>query len=167
MSAMAVSPDGKHLMAGGFGEVVLWDLARGRQVRRWPATESDRGNTVEAVAFSPDGRMAVTTAVEGRVRVWYVRTGERRAEWTTGGRVMAAAFSPKGDLLALAGEPSGSSIRVSLWDSKAGAERLRLIAHGPRVAWLADGRWLATSDARLFEKENSVLVWDIATLLDR
>jgi WD40 repeat protein len=166
-TAMAVSADGKYLMAGGFRDVVLWDLVRDRRVRTWRATEDDHNNTVEALAFSPDGATAVTTATDGRVRAWDVGTGERRAERATGGRVMAAAFSPEGDLLALAGEPSAAGFRVRVWDTRTWAERLRLIAHGPRVAWSPDGRWLATADVRPFEKEHYVLVWDVKALLGR
>jgi hypothetical protein len=78
-------------------------------------------------------------------------------------------YSPKGDLLALVGDPiqSGHVGRVSIWDPKTGTERLRLVGYGPRVAWSADGRWLATADVEPFKKESFVLVWDVKTLLDR
>jgi len=168
--AMAVSPDGKYLTVGGFlGDVVLWDLTANRQVRRWRATEHDRSNFVKALTFSPDSKTAVTTASDGQIRLWDVANGDKLKEWKIGGGASAAVYSPKGDLLALVGDPiqSGDVGRISVWDPKTGTEQLRLVGHGPRVAWSADGRWLATADVEPSKKENFVLVWDVKTLLDR
>ena len=165
---MALSPDGRYLMVGGQRDVVLWDLTADRAVRTWQATDSDRDYFVQALAFSPDSNTAVTTASDGRVRVWDVVTGEMRHWWGLGGPVSAAVFSPKADLIAFAGDMRTSGMsRVRLWDVRTGKELLRLIAQGPRVAWSPDGRWLATADARFNEKENYVLVWDIDTMLGR
>jgi WD40 repeat protein len=166
--SMALSPDGRSLMVGGQRDVVLWDLKANRSVRTWQATDSERYHFVGALAFSPDSNIAVTTANDGRVRVWDVATGEMRREWNFTGPISSVVFSPKGDLIAFAGDIVQSGMaRVVIWDAKTGKELLRLIAHGPRVAWSPDGRRLATGDSRPNEKENYVLVWDVATLLNR
>jgi WD40 repeat protein len=50
--AVAISPDGKLLASGADGEVILWDLADFRLIRRYRI--GDRA--VNRLSFSPDGR---------------------------------------------------------------------------------------------------------------
>ena len=52
ISALAFSPDGRLLAAGGNDAVRLWDLASDRQVGRLDGTPG----RVECLAFSPDGK---------------------------------------------------------------------------------------------------------------
>jgi WD40 repeat protein len=167
--AMAVSPDGKYLMVGGFKAVVLWDLQTNKQVRTWTATENERDNVVNALAFSPDGKTAVAAPVDGKVRAWDVASGERRLEWKMGGGASTASYSPQGDLIAFVGDPiiSGHVGRVSVCDAKTGKELLLLVGNGPKIAWSPDGRWLASADVKTWEKDNSILIWDIKSLLNR
>ena len=61
---MAFSPDGRHAISGaGDGTVRLWEVATGREVRRFSG--HDKG--VHDVAFSPDGRQALTVGEDTMV----------------------------------------------------------------------------------------------------
>jgi WD40 repeat protein len=65
----AFSPDGRTALTGSIqwgpawkeegveGELILWDLATGQEIRRFEPTPSILG-----ISFSPDGRQAVTAA---------------------------------------------------------------------------------------------------------
>lgn len=70
----AFSPDGQFALTGGSDKTArLWELKTGREIRRF----QDSGGfspTVNAVAFSPDGRHILTDGGDG-ARLWETSTG--------------------------------------------------------------------------------------------
>jgi WD40 repeat protein len=111
------------------------------EVRRFEG----HGGSVNAVAFSPDGKRAAS-GDNSHVRIWEVATGkELLKDDTHRDRVMAVAFSPDGKILA-----SGSEDRkVLLYD----AETLRVLhtfrvhrADVRAVAFTPDGKRLLSAD---------------------
>ena len=61
----ALSPDGRRILLGGEKEMQLLDLETGRELKRW------RGLVGEVrVAFSPDGRYALSGEAHGPVSLW-------------------------------------------------------------------------------------------------
>ncbi len=67
---LAFSPDGKRLLAGGCeapaaGTLTLWDATTGRALDRVRLSGG-----VSGVAFTADGKRAVTSHGDGRARVW-------------------------------------------------------------------------------------------------
>ncbi|HEV3470933.1 MAG TPA: caspase family protein [Pyrinomonadaceae bacterium] len=112
---------------------------------------------VDALAFSPDGRLLASGSADNTVRLWEAATG-RELRSLAGHKlyVKAVAFSGDGRLLA-SGGADGS---VKLWDVAAGREARSIEAGGTvtSVAFSEDGRRVASGDA-----EGVVKVWDAAT----
>lgn len=72
------SRDGRLVATGGGGDVVVWDVATGREVRRLVGNEGDPGaqdvDGLTGGAFSPDNRL-MAVAVGPNLRLWNVETG--------------------------------------------------------------------------------------------
>jgi WD40 repeat protein len=111
--AVAFAPGGNELaLAEGRG-VTLWRTATG-ETR--PALAGEEG-LVTSVAFTPEGRVLVSGAWGGTVRVWDVGGGRCLAAYQWGvGRVYAVAVSPDGMRAAAAGHEG-----IVLWDLDDGA----------------------------------------------
>jgi WD40 repeat protein len=99
---------------------------------------------LEAVAFSPDGRLLATASYKGTY-LWDPRTGQkvrRRPLGDKPGLETDVEFSPDGHLLAVAEEDNA----VRIWDVATGQREFFLAHHtNPvvAVAWSPDGRFLA------------------------
>ncbi len=116
---VAYSPGGRYaLSVGGWPHpdrtLRLWDLATGKEVWNKLADPSD----AICVAFSPDGRRAVSGGGSGDLRLWEVETGKELRVWTHGGSVLAVAFMPDGKHV-LSGGDSGW---LRLWDVDTGKQ---------------------------------------------
>jgi WD40 repeat protein len=88
-SSLVFSPDGKTIAS----KARLWDAATGAKIREFPF------GSVNAVAFSPDGKRLALGSYEGLVRLWDL-TGEKMPnEWNANGLLERAngwdsCFSP-------------------------------------------------------------------------
>jgi RNA polymerase sigma factor (sigma-70 family) len=166
----AFSPDGRlvftngsrrdvvHLLPSGnpvrgpAGHNAVYEVATGVRVAALPDEL-----TVEAAAFSRDGRFLATATADGLIQVWEVATWTRRTEFRGHrDRPTALAFTPTGQLL------SGSQdTTVLLWDTRpprVSASVSLEKAWNDLAAWKADvafrseGRFLAApaDTVRLF-----------------
>jgi WD40 repeat protein len=120
VNSVAFSPDGRLLASGSCGqgnyiiictqgEIRLWEVASGREVR----SLSGHTSWVNSVAFSPDGRLLASGSHDKTIKLWEVASG-REVRSLTGhtDEVTSVAFSPDGRLLA-----SGSRDEtIKLWD---------------------------------------------------
>ena len=149
VSAMALSPDGKWLAAGGptsDNEIRLYEFASGKLV----ALLKGHANVVERLAFSPDGRHLISGSDDKTAIIWDtgslsgagtgIRAGTRGTEpkllhWLEGHKaeIYAVGFSPDGSR-AVTGSLDHDLL---LWRVADGKEIARMTGHGDKVSSLA------------------------------
>jgi WD40 repeat protein/DNA-binding XRE family transcriptional regulator len=159
--SLAFSPDGRSALAGSQatdlnlgGDLILWDMQTGRLIRRFDDTED-----VTGIAFSADGRRAVTGSAYGAdVSIWDVATGRliRRFEGRTG-MVFGVAFGPGEQTILCA---SGNGVLILL-DAETGQVLRRYVGHDSDVWGLdisPDGRYAISGS-----EDGTVILWDFET----
>lgn len=147
---------GQHgtLATGSFGRApVRWRLGEAR------ARTADRLGTpgINAMALSPDGRLAAMACDDGGARIVELATGRiLRERYDHAGAVLSAAWSPDGARIAFGGWDD----RVALYALERSAPFARVPGHGEPVNALAfscDGRSLALGGFM-----GTVSLWDAA-----
>ncbi len=145
VQAVAYSPVNSSLIAsaGGNHTVKLWDLAAGSVT-----TLGSHKDTINSIAFSPDGQRLVSSSDDFTFKLWNV-PGKRHLSTLSHitdharSQIKAIAFSSDGQKIATAGR------HVKIWDIHTLREIMTL-RHGEwvlTVAFSTDGKFLATGDA--------------------
>jgi len=138
VTSVAFSPDGRFALSAsrdtfGFSAgrdytLKLWELASGKEL--WSFTE--HSGQINSVAFSPDGRFALSDSLDNALKLWDAATGkELRSFSGHTGSISSVAFSPDGRL-ALSGSDDGTA---RIWDIAKGREVARMMA-APNGEWL-------------------------------
>ena len=135
----------------------VWDVASGRELR----TLAGHTREVNAVALTPDGRLAVSASWDDTLKVWDVASGrELRTLAGHSSGVTAVALTPDGRLAVSA---SGDQT-LKVWDVASGRELRTLSGHSglvDAVALTPDGRLAVSASG-----DHTLKVWDISAALN-
>jgi hypothetical protein len=178
ITALAFTPDGKRLVAGGHHELTVWDVDTSKLQKRIYT----RARRTTALVFLRDGKLAVAggrPGEEGDVRVYDIDGGKPRDEngvaildgvndpavmlkqlLDADDEVLCLALSPDGKKLA-----SGGCDRiVNVWDFGGGWQNAKLEQSIENhadwvfgVAFSPDGKHLLTGS-----RDKTAKVWDLA-----
>lgn len=152
--ALAIAPDGRRLVVGGYAGIWEFDLNTGSPTRE---LKGHRG-WVRALAYTPDGQRLLSSADDGAIVMWSPQAVEAsaRLEGHRGG-VLALAISSDGTY-ALSGGRDGT---VRLWDLRTLQPLKTCVGHEgwvEAVAFGADHRHAHSSG-----RDGRVLMWDMNT----
>lgn len=154
VNAVAVSPDGKRVAAGGARGVRVWDAATGN-LEKEVGTEA----AVLALAYSPDGKTLAAGAFTQYVHQWDTGTWKERVLKGHKSEVRAVTYSPDGKTLV-----TGGVGEFKVWD--AAGELLRTEKRPDTVFALAfspDGKRLAVGSGQpRADLKGALAVWDPA-----
>jgi WD40 repeat protein len=158
VTALTFSPDGRWLVSGVYGLVVVWDLQAGQPLQGL----TNLLGAVNDLKFSPDGKLLAVAggqpSARGELRLFDTATWQLKA--TLGGHadvVFGVAFSPDGKKLASAS--FDKTVRV--WDVATGKGLLTFTDHSDfvyGVAFTPDGKWLISCS-----KDKSLKRFDATT----
>jgi tricorn protease-like protein/mono/diheme cytochrome c family protein len=173
INALAITPDSKKVVVGGYHEFTVWDIDSGKLERR----VFTRAERAYAMAFLPDGKLAVAggrPGQEGDVRIYNLQGGTAKDHGgvpaVDGANDKAVLVKVLGDaddsILALAISPDGKKLAaggcdrlVRVWDLASGKLEHAIENHADwvfAVAFSPDGKQLITGS-----RDKTAKVWDL------
>lgn len=188
VTALAFSPDGKRLVAGGHHELTVWEVPSGKLVERIRT----RAERAYAFAFLPDGKLVVAggrPGQEGDVRVYDLaappthhpnpppqggreQDGVAYLDGVGDPKVMVAQLLDSDDsVLCLAVSPDGKSLAAGgcdrlarVWDLSAGVANARLDQTVETHADWVLGVAFSPDGKKLVtaSRDKTAKVWDLA-----
>jgi WD40 repeat protein/DNA-binding SARP family transcriptional activator len=165
---VAFSPDGSTAVSGGFdgssedtitnpGELILWDLDQGQEIRRF----SGHPSGVQEAVFTPDGQQILASSGffvdfqnEFSLILWDVKDGEMIQNFPVENDHYALAISPDGKS-AISGSNFGDIYR---WDLESQEQTGILQGHDGMVrslAYTSDGSRIISIDSN-----GNLILWD-------
>ena len=161
VGAIAFSPSGTELYAGGYFEVTVWDPTNGQLLSRI----GNVGQRVSSIGVHPtSGVLAVASGIPsemGDVRIFSPSGELLRVLAPSTEVVLDVAYNHSGDRLAVASADGN----VRLFDGNSGDLQLEIAAHTDwvlTVAWSHDATRIASGSrdklAKVFDTQNGELV---------
>jgi len=134
----------------------VFDVARGKKIKRLKPESTGRPGEVTSVSFSPDCKYCWSCALDGQISQWSVSSGDLEKRFSFSDHEdphypTALAVSPCGSFLAVA------SSRVRLFDANTFTLIREYVGHSAQVSilrWSADSLFFVTG-----AKDNGVSVW--------
>lgn len=135
------------------GKAKIWDLPSGRQV-----LSLDNKQKVSTVAFSPYGKKAVSSTINGDINVWNIPDGTQdKVLKGHNKRVTQSEFTKDGKYLLTASEDS----TIRLWNVATGVMEKIYVGHLDKVNDISispDGNYFVSCS-----DDGNVLMWEIMT----
>jgi WD40 repeat protein len=170
MFSVAFSPYGHMLASGNWDKsITLWDVdtgkvlhfIKGRTKRFWGLID-DHGqgheDSVNSVAFSPDGNTLASGGFDNAIKLWDVNSGKLLTSVKGHSNfVLSVTFSPDGNMLA----SSSYDKSIKLWEVSSGRVLQTLIGHKDvvtSVAFRSDGQIIASAS---FDK--TIKLWEVSS----
>jgi RNA polymerase sigma factor (sigma-70 family) len=157
---VAFAPNGKWLASAGYdGTARVWDVATGRELRRFVVHQA----SVQSVQFAPDGKALFGHGADGRVYIWDLEQGKLvRQIGLQFEAIPCWALAPDGKTLATAHHDfANRNHKIRLWDAATGKELRVLKGHDDTICSLTfspDGTELASA-----AKDDTLRLWATAT----
>jgi WD40 repeat protein/serine/threonine protein kinase len=173
------SPDGKLVATGGYDNMVMvWDpeevkpasieaiLKKIPEVKPNYMRLAGHSGPVRSVAFSPNGKLAISGSEDNTIRVWDVATGDAvKALRGHGSSVRSCVFSPDGNLVLSGGEDQS----IRLWNVE-GYQEVRVLRATPLIGnrqtkhedavlsarFSRDGKNIVTAS-----RDRTAIMWDV------
>ncbi len=156
----AFTPDGNSVVIGSCEKVfAIYDIATGRQLRRFKPILHPACTPFVPIAVSPDSRLMATTSWEEGTILWDIETGEQLRSFPDA--ISSMAFSPDGKWLAFCLDASSDSRELAIWNISDGTKRValqNLTAAAKSISFSPDGRLLLVG----FDDKTAML-WDVET----
>jgi WD40 repeat protein len=157
VKALAFSPDGTRLATAcefldrdcKNRSIIFWKPGTGEILRQFPVSD----NSIEDLAFSPDGKLLASVGYEAPVRLWDISSGAEIRHFAIRNPTYPhfVSFSHDGDLLAIQDWSVVHLLAVASFQEIKTLER----PAGARIVFSPNAQWLASAGA------NPLLVmWD-------
>lgn len=144
VTALAFSTNGQQLFSSGYHEIIIWDVATLKPVKRIKNVAAE----VQALSLSPDGKLlAAATGQSGKlgeVLLIPLDKDEPKVLATLPDIALDVKFNPDGTQLA----SGGSDNAIRIFDVATGKEVRKIEQHSDwvmAVAWSPDGKRLASA----------------------
>lgn len=169
--ACALSFDGKVLAVGEVdlarpvpgSSIFWWDLDKDKELSHSPVTD---GRRIEALTFTPDGKVTASADVDGWVYLWDTATGKQLGRAIGLQPIVAVhlAFAPEGKALWMAQShfvQGGTGVRITLHDPTTAKEFPGAPEYRAQISLgaLSPDEWLVA----VFDSKADVRLWEVAT----